>query len=68
MGLRGMATYAPATTWEAPEGRNLLGASVTIVGGGGIAEVARPAAATVRGPDHRRPADRRHRSRARTAP
>ncbi len=37
MGLRGMATYAPATTWEAPEGRNLLGASVTIVGGGGIA-------------------------------
>lgn len=38
MGLRGMATYAPATTWEAPEGRNLLGATVTIVGGGGIAE------------------------------
>ncbi len=38
MGLRGMATYAPATTWEPPEGRNLLGASVTIVGGGGIAQ------------------------------
>ena len=37
MGLRGMATYASATTWEPPEGRNLLGATVTIVGGGGIA-------------------------------
>lgn len=38
MGMRGMATYAPATTWEGPEGRNLLGASVTILGGGGITE------------------------------
>lgn len=38
MGLRGMATYAGATTWEKPEGRNLLGATVTIVGGGGIAQ------------------------------
>lgn len=38
MGLRGMATYAAATTWEPPEGRNLLGATVTIVGGGGIAQ------------------------------
>lgn len=38
MGLRGMGTYAGATTWEGPTGRNLLGASVTIVGGGGIAD------------------------------
>lgn len=37
MGLRGMATYAPATTWEEPEGHNLVGARVTVVGGGGIA-------------------------------
>ncbi len=38
MGLRGMGTYARASTWEGPRGRNLLGATVTIVGGGGIAE------------------------------
>lgn len=38
MGLRGMATYATATTWEPPEGHNLIGATVTIVGGGGIAQ------------------------------
>lgn len=38
MGLRGMATYARAATWEGPQGRNLLGAKVTIVGGGGIAQ------------------------------
>lgn len=37
MGMRGMATYASATTWEPPEGRNLIGATVLIVGGGGIA-------------------------------
>ena len=37
-GLRGMATYACAGRWEAPEGRNLLGASVTILGGGGITD------------------------------
>ena len=37
-GLRGMATYARAGRWEAPEGRNLLGASVTILGGGGITD------------------------------
>jgi phosphoglycerate dehydrogenase-like enzyme len=35
-GLRGMATYARAVTWEAPEGHNLLDARVTIFGGGGI--------------------------------
>ena len=37
-GMRGMATYARASRWEAPQGRNLLGASVTILGGGGITE------------------------------
>src|SRR5690606_38525930 len=35
-GLRGMSTYARATTWEGPIGHNLLGARVVIVGGGGI--------------------------------
>ncbi|WP_419931556.1 D-isomer specific 2-hydroxyacid dehydrogenase family protein [Candidatus Poriferisodalis sp.] len=37
-GLRGMATYARASQWTAPEGRNLLGANVTVLGGGGITE------------------------------
>ncbi|WP_323673637.1 D-isomer specific 2-hydroxyacid dehydrogenase family protein [Candidatus Poriferisodalis multihospitum] len=37
-GMRGMATYARASDWTAPEGRNLLGASVTVLGGGGITE------------------------------
>jgi phosphoglycerate dehydrogenase-like enzyme len=37
-GLRGMATYAHATTWEGPTGHNLIGARVVIVGGGGITE------------------------------
>ena len=37
-GLRGMGTYARATTWEGPIGRNLLGARVVVVGGGGITE------------------------------
>jgi phosphoglycerate dehydrogenase-like enzyme len=35
-GLRGMATYGRATSWEAPQGTNLLGGRVTILGGGGI--------------------------------
>lgn len=35
-GLRGLHTYARATTWAPPEGRNLDGARVTIFGGGGI--------------------------------
>ena len=35
-GMRGMATYARAEAWGAPEGRNLLGAEVTVLGGGGI--------------------------------
>ncbi len=37
-GLRGLGTYARATWWAPPEGRNLLGARVTILGGGGITE------------------------------
>lgn len=37
-GMRHVAGYARATDWSGPVGRNLLGASVTIVGGGGIAE------------------------------
>ena len=37
-GLRNVAGYARSTQWGAPHGRNLLGANVTILGGGGIAE------------------------------
>ena len=37
-GLRGIDRYARRRTWSAPLGRNLVGAPVTIVGGGGIAE------------------------------
>jgi phosphoglycerate dehydrogenase-like enzyme len=37
-GLRQLATYARATTWGTGEGRNLLGARVVILGGGGITE------------------------------
>ena len=34
----GFGTYARATKWSKPEGRNLLGTRVTILGGGGITE------------------------------
>ncbi|CAB4364769.1 unannotated protein [freshwater metagenome] len=37
-GLRNVVGYARGTQWGAPLGRNLLGANVTILGGGGIAE------------------------------
>lgn len=37
-GLRGLDRYARATTWTEQRGTNLVGADVTIVGGGGIAE------------------------------
>jgi phosphoglycerate dehydrogenase-like enzyme len=37
-GLRGLDRYARAGAWTTPRGRNLLGARVTILGGGGIAE------------------------------
>jgi phosphoglycerate dehydrogenase-like enzyme len=38
VGLRGIDHYARAASWSAQRGRNLIGARVTIVGGGGIAE------------------------------
>lgn len=37
-GMRHVAGYSRATQWTGPAGRNLLGAAVTIVGGGGITE------------------------------
>jgi phosphoglycerate dehydrogenase-like enzyme len=37
-GLRGLGRYARAMSWTGQRGHNLLGARVTIVGGGGIAE------------------------------
>jgi phosphoglycerate dehydrogenase-like enzyme len=36
--MRNIAAYSRATEWTGPAGRNLLGAAVTIVGGGGITE------------------------------
>ncbi|MFM8601102.1 MAG: D-isomer specific 2-hydroxyacid dehydrogenase family protein [Actinomycetota bacterium] len=37
-GMRNVAAYARADAWTGPAGRNLLGARVTILGGGGITE------------------------------
>jgi phosphoglycerate dehydrogenase-like enzyme len=37
-GFRGVAGFARATQWTPPAGRNLLGARVVVVGGGGIAD------------------------------
>ena len=37
-GMRNIGAYARAAGWSGPAGRNLLGARVTIVGGGGITE------------------------------
>ena len=37
-GLRAMGSYARARSWSPPEGRNLLGGRVTVLGGGGITE------------------------------
>ncbi len=37
-GMRGVAAYARARSWTEPRGTNLLGARVTILGGGGITE------------------------------
>ena len=37
-GMRGLGTYARAHGWSGPQGVNLLGATVVVVGGGGIAE------------------------------
>ena len=35
-GMRGLTTYLPARRWLEPEGINLRGAAITILGGGGI--------------------------------
>lgn len=35
-GLRGLATFARATTWSEPEGRNLVDGKITVLGAGGI--------------------------------
>jgi phosphoglycerate dehydrogenase-like enzyme len=37
-GMRGLGRYTRATCWSPPTGRNLHGAQVTILGGGGITE------------------------------
>jgi phosphoglycerate dehydrogenase-like enzyme len=37
-GLRGLGTFVRASQWTSPQGTNLLGARVTILGGGGITE------------------------------
>jgi phosphoglycerate dehydrogenase-like enzyme len=37
-GMRGLGVYARSHTWEPPRGANLLGANVTVLGGGGITE------------------------------
>ena len=37
-GMRGLSSYTRATTWSEPQGVNLFGARVTILGGGGIAQ------------------------------
>ncbi len=37
-GMRGLATYARATSWGTEHGTNLFNANVTILGGGGITE------------------------------
>lgn len=37
-GMRELGTYVRATTWEPPQGANLLGARVLVLGGGGITE------------------------------
>ncbi|MDX1658841.1 MAG: D-isomer specific 2-hydroxyacid dehydrogenase family protein [Nitriliruptorales bacterium] len=36
-GMRGVGEYATRQGWSAPQGRNLIGANVTVLGGGGIA-------------------------------
>ncbi|MEM9562048.1 MAG: NAD(P)-dependent oxidoreductase [Actinomycetota bacterium] len=35
-GLRGLATYARATTWSSPQGHNLVDGKITVFGAGGI--------------------------------
>jgi phosphoglycerate dehydrogenase-like enzyme len=37
-GLRGLGAFTRASEWSSPQGTNLIGARVTILGGGGITE------------------------------
>jgi phosphoglycerate dehydrogenase-like enzyme len=37
-GMRGFGSYARATSWTGPQGRNLIGANVAVLGGGGITD------------------------------
>lgn len=37
-GMRGLGTFARSSSWEKPRGNNLIGARVTVLGGGGITE------------------------------
>ncbi|MFM7252118.1 MAG: D-isomer specific 2-hydroxyacid dehydrogenase family protein [Ilumatobacteraceae bacterium] len=37
-GMRNVGAYARASSWSGPVGQNLIGANVTILGGGGITE------------------------------
>ena len=37
-GMRGLGTFTRAAAWSAPQGENLIGARVSILGGGGITE------------------------------
>ncbi len=37
-GLRGLGTYGRASSWSPPQGTNLFGAKVVVLGGGGITE------------------------------
>jgi len=41
-GFRGMGSYARATSWSRPQGRNLYGSKVLVLGGGGITEALLP--------------------------
>lgn len=41
-GMRGLGTYARASSWERPEGTNLVGANVVVFGAGGITEALLP--------------------------
>jgi phosphoglycerate dehydrogenase-like enzyme len=41
-GLRGLGTYARVQEWGPPQGTNLIGARLTILGGGGITECLLP--------------------------
>jgi len=41
-GMRNLGPYAAATAWTGPAGRNLTGAKVAVLGGGGITEALLP--------------------------